>query len=496
MKKLYVLGSIYESINYSFEVDSIISDSKTNDVTVLICDGCIGKCNGNTMGCRILCKECYKRSLSVLKNVSGLRILNTSDFYDKTIDYPHCSYSSIKELNKIVYRGFEIGYGVSSYYISLTRNLNPQITPLLKRILDSWLLSSMKYTDIAEKVMKEAYDMVYVINGRLFDKKPFQEIAFAKGIHIMLGESMIDLSGNKVRMNFDNIRVHSVSGNARAILDFWDESKLPLEERRAIGASFYEKRAAAIATNDKIYVKNQKIGLLPDDWNSGMVNIAIFNSSEDEFAAIGGEIEKNNLFDSQYAGIEYLLENTKDSNIHYYLRIHPNLMNIPYKYHTDLYKLPERFNNITVIPGNSAISSYSLMNACDRIITFGSTMGVEAAYAGKSAMVMRPCFYYRLNVNFEPRTKQEVMNFVNGLVSFEPNRENALKYSYYYYNGERDTIHNKECERLRFRIRLLNRIYYVEFMNLKCSRHRMKYCAFLRLLNIAFAKCFVPKTEK
>lgn len=497
MKNLYIMSSIYSSVNYSFEIDTILTDSKRNDVTVIACDGCVGKCNGNTFGSKLLCHECKKRTSAILSNIPGINVLHMSDFIGNGNEHEHYDYNSLRELNAIKYKGFEIGYGISSYYISLTRNLNPLITHKLKRILDCWLDCSMTYADIADKAITNQFDSVYVINGRLFDSKPFQEIAFAKGTHVVLGESYPSLDGSVVRMNFDNVRVHSVKGNCDSIRKFWDSSKVPIEERRALAASFYEKRANSIKTDDKVYTSGQIIGLMPDDWDDKKVNIGIFNSSEDEFAAIGGEFEKNNLFGSQMSGIRFILDNIKDSNYHFYLRIHPNLMNIPYKYHKELYKLPEEYGNITVIPGNSPISSYSLMRACNRVITFGSTMGVESAYAGKTAMVMRPCFYYYLDVNFVPNSKEEVLDFIYGKIPFVPNKEDALKYSYYYYNNERGVSENRECALTERKIRFWrSKSFSFWSMNMFCSELRMKYCHLLGLLGVLVAKAKTPKEEK
>lgn len=495
MRILYVLTSIYEFVNFSFEVDSIMTDARGNDVTVLMCDNSCGKCGGNPMGIGLICKKCQKISRSIIQSIPNVKMLKMRDYYNAAIKHQSYEYRSLKELNHIVYKDFEIGYGISSYYISLTRNQNPLITHKLKRIFDDWLDCSMKYTDIADCAITSDYDRIYIVNGRYFNSKPFQEVAFSKGLYIIMGESAINLLGRYVRMNFNNVRVHSVTGNTQNILKFWDDSKVAIEKRREIATSFFEKRINAIATNDKVYVKSQVKGMMPDDWDSNKQNIAIFNSSEDERAAIGGEFEKNNLFESQIEGVKFLIDNVKDSNIHFYLRIHPNLKHIKYKYHLNLHKLSENHDNITIIPGDSSISSYTLMQASDRIITFGSTMGVEAAYAGKEVMVMNPCFYYYLDVNYVPKSKQDVLDFVKGKISYSSNHENVLKYSYYYFNDERGFIDNKECEIKIRNIRFFVRRFKIASMNYLCSEREMKWCVFLYLIGISIAKIFIPKKE-
>ena len=78
------------------------------------------------------------------------------------------------------------------------------------------------------------------------------------------------------------------------------------------------------------------------------MNVMIFNSSADELAALGGEWDKDVLFNSQYEAIDYMLSHSS-SAIHYYLRIHPNLKDVPYRFVTELYGLSKKHTNITII---------------------------------------------------------------------------------------------------------------------------------------------------
>ena len=56
---------------------------------------------------------------------------------------------------------------------------------------------------------------------------------------------------------------------------------------------------------------------------------------------------------------------------------------MPYKYHTDLLKLGEKYPNMTVIPGGSSLSTYALIDRADVVVVWGSTTGAEAVYHGK-----------------------------------------------------------------------------------------------------------------
>ena len=80
------------------------------------------------------------------------------------------------------------------------------------------------------------------------------------------------------------------------------------KKKLKLGAHFYEWKKGGDCVIDKSYVKKQQIGLLPQKWDSQKRNIVIFNSSDDELAAIGADYDSYSLFKSQYVGICSILE--------------------------------------------------------------------------------------------------------------------------------------------------------------------------------------------
>ena len=160
----------------------------------------------------------------------------------------------------------------------------------------------------------------------------------------------------------------------------------------------------------------------------------IFNSSEDEHSSISDEFDDNNLFPSQIEGIEWVakaLMNADDTAI--YLRIHPNLRNVKYKYHTDLLKLGEKYPNFHVIPGNSKISSYNMMYHASLVLVFGSTIGVESAYAGKPVITLAACTYMKLGFCYVPKTTEELMTLLN-------NHMNPHQPGFYFFNNDKRMV--------------------------------------------------------
>ena len=494
MKILYIISSVYNYHNFTFQMDHLVSDIKENEVTVAICDGFCKSCPANPYGAKIMCNECKKATKNVLYKI-GAKVVKFSDFANNNLQHPLYKYNSIFDLKSIVYRDVQIGLGVASYYISSTRNLYPAVTSDFCNIINKWMETSMINTDIAYGLITKEYDKVVIVNGRMFDALPFQAVFIKLGIPFVMIETRTTIDGNTVHDDYVNCKVHTISAYAERMKKFWENSNVPLAERIDIAESFYKNRFNAIATNDKIYTKEQQAGLMPSNWDPNKKNIVIFNSSEDEFASLGGEFDENKLFNSQMEGILFLLRNTNNENIHYYLRIHPNLMNIPYRYNRDLLKLNDKFPNITVIPGNSKISSYSLMQAADKVITFGSTIGIESAFWGKKSMVLAPTFYSGIDVCYNPTSREEILSFINEDIRYTYNRDHALYFSYMCFNNEGEGIVNPICAFKEYTLNFMGRLFKHELMDIGLPEWRVKYLMYLNLLSIAYKKKFLPNKE-
>ena len=215
----------------------------------------------------------------------------------------------------------------------------------------------------------------------------------------------------------------------------WKDEYIPQVEKERIGRRFFESKYTHAFGGDKDYTAKQIAAKLPENWDNTKKNYVIFNSSEDEFTAIGGEYEERKVFNSQYDGVAYiasLLKNRKDVNI--YLRIHPNLAKIKYKYHTDLLSLGEKYDNLFVIPGDSDVSSYALMREAYRVITFGSTTGIEATYMGKTVIALCINWFSGLDISYNPTTVEEAEQLILAEnLSPKPQTE-AIKFGYFIMN--------------------------------------------------------------
>lgn len=409
-----------------------------NEVYFATCGGAINACASNFTSNRMDCKVCQCSARSSLRMLSkGIHRIAIPRI---TTSYAW-SYGNADELKHIVYKNVPIGYSVLSTYISQTRNKSPLIDEKGRRFFDHLLDEAAKLVDAIEVLYNEIKpDKLCVFNGRLFESSPIVQYAIYHKIRFDVYELLGGRGKPYHKIVFRDHIAHDI-GYLREMIDSaWNNSKKPLSERESIGKSFFENRRNGIEAGDKVYISGQQKGLLPEDWDSTKRNIVIFNSSEDEYASIGQAYESYALYPSQIEGIKRMLELTKDNeDIHFYLRIHPNLGDITYSYHLDLYKLSEQYPNITVIPAKEKVSTYSLMDAAEKVIVFGSTMGAEAAYWGKAVILLAGAVYYDLGICHIPHTEEELEEMLKnaGLAPKACDREQCYKFGFYFLDSER-----------------------------------------------------------
>ena len=113
------------------------------------------------------------------------------------------------------------------------------------------------------------------------------------------------------------------------------------------------------------------------------------------------------------------------------LRIHPNLKFIDNTQNKDLLRL-KTLKNLIIIEAHSPIRSYSLLDKSDKIITFGSTIGVEACYYGKLVICLGLSFYEHLDVAYIPKNKEELYSYIDNKELLPKPKENALPYGYWF----------------------------------------------------------------
>ena len=244
----------------------------------------------------------------------------------------------------------------------------------------------------------------------------------------MLTERQWNKDGFDLRNDFFNTTPHSALGIYEKMCQRWDEG---YDDKVVVANSFFNNRRFGKFSGDKNYIKDQIVDQLPEGFDPSKRNITIFNSSEDEYYSINNEFDESGLYPTQYVALKSLFDYFKDRrDFYFYLRIHPNLGEVPYDSHLKLYELD--YENVTIIPPSSPISSYALMEASEKIITFISTMTIESSYWKKPVIALNRFFYSFMDIANEPSSEKEFFKMVEEKQLPVKYNKDCLKTAYYY----------------------------------------------------------------
>ena len=420
--------------------EAIIEAKKGNEVYFVYNNCCTGICTINMEVSSYKCKQCKmlnKKTLRLLPK--SIKIINIEQYWESKNDQMF-SYNTIDDIKKLQYKGVYIGYAALSSYYTMFRNLLPKIDDNYRKYFNKIFAATCHLTDALEKAINDIKpDKIYFFNTRYFEWRPPYDLARREGIEAVSCEMSGGFGEEFFKERFINSTPHAIEMRQCRINQRWQECPLSESEKIKLGKEFFNRRRHGIAAGDRVYISNQVAGQLPANWDPKKRNIVIFNSSEDEYAAIGDEYDKLSLFKSQYKGICYILESLKENNdIHIYLRIHPNLAKVPYRYHKELELLPELYDHITVIPAADKVSTYDIMDAAEKVVVFGSTMGLEAAYWGKPVILLAGAEYYYMDLCYTPKTKEELVLLLNEKLS-PKSTDDAIKMGFFMlYKNEKE----------------------------------------------------------
>ena len=367
--------------------------------------------------------NCGRKLLS--RPVCNLPIVKLSDDQKaRIVEFvENQKYTSLKELQAVYYKNFDIGYAVSSSIISIYRDSRPDLTVYHEELHNLMLSSIEVYESLIGYIKKFHPDRIYAFNGRFAHVKAILRACQTEKVDCLMHDRGADMTKYHL---WNNTIPHDRAYTVNMIEDHWKAGDV--STRAVIGATFYEERVMGKNQGWYSFTKHQ-VKRLPENWDSSKRNIVIFNSAEDEFAAVGDEWQ-NPVYVDQLTGIKSILadlENEPDMWV--YLRIHPNLKEVKDEDTMALYDL--KFKNLTIIEPPSTISSYELLFNAEKVITFGSTMGIEAVYWEIPSISIGVTLYSDFGATYQPSNHAEVMGMIKSRLAPSP-KEPALKYGYFY----------------------------------------------------------------
>ena len=336
-------------------------------------------------------------------------------------------FADVDALKAFTVDGVNLGVGVASTVVSGLRDhrFDPrshrEAVELNVRSALHALYFFRRYLDTHD------VDLVYVFNGRFSEMRPLVELCRQRDVPFRTFEGGHSEAHFQV---YDDTLPHDVALNGRRIEEAW-ASAPDAAEREALAERWYRNRRGGVKQDHyPVFVAGQERDTLPAGFDAAKRNIALFNSSEDEFAALG-EVWVNPFYSDQNDAIRDILARLgPETGVHFYLRVHPNLIGLDNAQMRGVAALDAP--NLTVIPGESPIDTYALMDACDAVLTFGSTTGVEATFWGRPSVLYGRSYYESLGAVHKPDSLEELATTLLDPSLGPKPVEGALKFAYWF----------------------------------------------------------------
>jgi hypothetical protein len=410
---------------------------KGSRVIFLYCQGNLPICEANKKVIKRYCVECKSRvqaGLAWLDPKNGT--LEIKGYDNLTLDQENSIAHTIKSIKDGSQNKHSIKHLTNIDGVDIFESaLSTAMTRLrISRIKSADYFSCLKddisvalrsYYSAKNHFERDLPDKVYLFNGRISKYRPMLRLAKKKNIPSTVYEYPV--SGYTNYVLTDEIYLHDFSEFSRQLYKVFKESGLSKGEKISVGEQWLNARAARVLGDvGANFAQNQTFNKLPVNFSDKDFNVIYYVSSEDEFAAVKEILESRPC--SQVEAIKNVASTFHQISL--YVRIHPNLLGVDEKFNEELFNLGA-FENVEIIEAESEIDSYSLMQAADLIISFGSTAGIEAAYFGKPVITVGASQYEAFGATVTVKTVKYLLELVScsirGDFSEFPNKRQRIE---------------------------------------------------------------------
>lgn len=396
-----------------------------DEVHIIQCSDDLISCEPNrdhSKSICILCKSMRDKGLKLIGMPKQNRHELCLKKFIKPLDLP--DFSSIQELKVFKIDNVDFGMAVAATLIDILRDPCPDLGQCKDFIKKNLIMSKAIYDAIKYYLEQIKPDVFYIYNGRFAAMRPALRAAQNIGIKTFVHERAGILQ--KYSLSEDTYP-HDLEYQKKQIDIYWNEKKSDTEKYE-IARRWFEERRNRIEQVWYSFTKSQVRGALPKGFDASKRNIAIFSISEDEFEAIAWE---RGIYKDECDMLNSILNANIEKDIRFYLRIHPNLKDLNNSQTRKLREISEKKTpNLIVIPAESEVDSYGLMAACEKVITYGSTMGIESVFYGKPSILVGHAFYEDLDACYIPLNNNDLIDLINSHLNPKPVL-GALKYGYW-----------------------------------------------------------------
>ena len=227
--------------------------------------------------------------------------------------------------------------------------------------------------------------MLAVYNGRFLHDRAAAVAAESLGIPVV----SYDLGGHDTDFDLTLDDTHDWDALQNRMLTMyvnWDP-----KERDILGSKWFLDRTQHLDRMNSRFVESQTIGSMVDLPRDKKI-VVYFSSSGDEIVEL--DLDWGSYFGGQEKALKLVAQIcAEDPDTYFIVRSHPHKRHKPKHDVQEWIAAVDSANPDLHLDPHSEVDSYELMRASDLVITYGSTSGVEAAFAKKPVIVMGPSAY-------------------------------------------------------------------------------------------------------
>lgn len=294
--------------------------------------------------------------------------------------------------------------------------------PVVRRIYRDFLHGAIMMTHICKRILsKHAPDVIVMINGIFMSERIMFETAKREGKRTVIIESGL-LPDTMIFLHDNYIDYRMVEGWEK----FKSQTLTMQEEKKLDDYIFLRKSGGGHTGNYWNNLKADKEKILEELSLKGYKKIVVlFPNVTWDSACYGLHIMFNSLKEWVLKTIEFFEKHPDHCLI---IRSHPADMTWPqalrdsiYTWLKEIYKngLPE---NVRLIPPDSSISSYTLMDMADFGLFYTSTTGLEMALGNKPVVVVAKVHYWNRGFTNDPVTIEEYFSIISKLLTCDNRR--------------------------------------------------------------------------
>lgn len=314
-------------------------------------------------------------------------------------ELPSITATSRSALRQLTYRGAPLGRGILQVPPTADVPVTDDYSWPRRYVVKAALSYAYAFDQTLAAIDRTNATSVFAYNGRFLHDSAVAAAAEQRGLPVL----SYDTGGLDTDFDLTIDATHDWSAlqdRMKTMVAAW-----PADEARRVGGSWFTDRRNHAEEANRHFTGAQTIGRgierSPDE-----VVVTYFSSSGDEIAEL--DLDWADFFDGQPGALLAVTRACRELGYRFVVRTHPHKRSKPKEDVRDWHHAVDAAAPDLHLDEHSDVDSYTLMDQSDVVITYGSTTGVEAGFAGRPVIVMGPSAYDELGCATRVRTEDEL----------------------------------------------------------------------------------------